>query len=334
MSCHLDCAARYRLLRDRLGSDLRAQKYRLRSGSAPVIARMTRIIEAKLESLVARVINHPELDALAASCGMSRSKTDHLLTTYCNEARIGLRLIAPLVNERVRILEIGAGLGILAQALADSAIRVTAIEPTGAGFEFMQRMSALVRSLGQSTTPVQWLEIGAEALNPGEHGTFDLIFSINALEHIQNLDNAFSRITSVLAASGQMVHLCPNYTVPYEPHFAIPLLPLFPRATRFLFRTRLKMYPGLWEELNFVTAGRVEWLARKCNLEVSFDPAVMGGSLRRFKDDSVYHERHRSIAMMQRIIEMAGLVSLVDRVPARFATPMVMRLKRKNRPTP
>jgi 2-polyprenyl-3-methyl-5-hydroxy-6-metoxy-1,4-benzoquinol methylase len=286
-----------------------------------------------LDALVARVRWHPDLEALSSQCKIPRIEFSGMLETYCNEAYVGLRLIKPLLADGLRILEIGSGLGVLTHALASAGFEITGIEPGAAGFEFMQRIGALVRQIANDVGNARWLEIAAHELDPEKHGKFDLIFSTNVLEHIPDLSAAFSGMTSVLAARGLMIHLCPNYFIPYEPHFAIPLFPFFPRATRRLFPRRTKAYPGLWEELNFVTAADIRRLARQHELELSFDDGVMSAMLRRLNDDPIYRQRQTGIVTIaQRILNMTKLDRLIDRIPGRFATPMVMRLSHARSP--
>ena len=88
-----------------------------------------------------------------------------------------------------------------------------------------------------------------------------------------------------------MVHLCPNYTLPFEPHFGIPLIPFFPRATACLYPQTIKKLPGIWEELNFITAGRTKRLASAGGLTVSFDQGILAAAMRRFDRDQLFRER-------------------------------------------
>ena len=80
---------------------------------------------------------------------------------------------------------------------------------------------------------------------------------------------------SVLAPAGSMVHTCPNYHVPYEPHFGIPLVPGVPSATRFVLPGRIAS-SGLWRSLNFVTSTGLRRTARRAGLTVEFEPGEDG----------------------------------------------------------
>jgi len=131
---------------------------------------------------------------------------------------------------------------------------------------------------------------------------FDLIFSVMPLEHIPDFEAAFAGMAAVLAPQGRMIHLCPNYMVPYEPHFGLPLVPLAPRATALLLPS-LKA-SGLWRSLNFVTYRRVRRCAAAAGLTVEFAPRMMLRAFERLDRDPIYrgaparprHDGLRSVA--------------------------------------
>ena len=286
------------------------------------------LFTARLEALIAGTVGHSSIDDVAARCGLSREHARHLVATYCNEARVGLRLIAPLLAPGSRVLEVGSGIGLVSTLLANEGHSMVAIEPGGSGFGFMPHVASVVREVGDGDQAFL-LDMSVVDLDPGKHGRFDLVFSINVLEHIPDLEGAFRAMASVLEPHGQMVHLCPNYTVPYEPHFNIPLVPGAPRTTRFLFPRVVRKYPGVWDELNFITARRVRQLAGQNGLTVTFDKGVMGAFFRRLDTDELYRERQGPVAVaVHRCVSSLGLLKLIDRVPASCASPMIFRLSR------
>jgi SAM-dependent methyltransferase len=289
--------------------------------SPPLANRLAR----EIGPFIARILGDSGVAAAATRSG--RADASAMLCTYANEARVALELVAPLLKPGMRVLEIGCGLGVLTRFLLDHDIDVTGIEPSASGFGFMADLANAVLMLEPARIGTKWLEIGAEALKPARHGTFDLIYSTNVLEHIPDLAGAFKGMSSVLAAKGTMVHACPNYLIPYEPHFGIPLLPGRPRATQHLFPATRTRYPGVWEGLNFITARRVKQLARDNGLYVAFDRGVLGRTLRRFSQDAVFRQRQGKIAAITHgLIVNSGLIGLVDRLPGELATPMVIRL--------
>lgn len=282
---------------------------------------------ADFDRFIQRIETSSDVAAAVARCALPEGESARLLSTYTLEARAGLQLVAPLLRDGMRILEVGSGICVLTRFLTDQGYDITGIEPAASGFGYMHEIGGAILALeGPARTP-QWLPIGAEALDPARHGTFDLIFSTNVVEHIDDLDGAFRGMAAVLKPDGRMVHHCPNYFLPYEPHFGIPLIPVFPGLTRFLFPKTLTRYPGLWRELNFITAGRVKRLSRRFGLQASFDRGVLGKILRRFEEDDVFRDRQGGLAgLVSKVIGAFGLMDLADKVPGEFLSPMVMRI--------
>ncbi len=172
-------------------------------------------------------------------------------------------------------------------------------------------------------TQVKLHRIGAEDLDPKLHGRFSVIFSVNVLEHIAALDEAMAAMSGVLAAGGVMIYTCANYQVPYEPHYGILLLPVIPARTPWARHLRKD---ELWRSLNFVTASRLRALARRNGLSIAFDQGVMAEALERLLVDEEFARRHRGLVAAARIFRATGALALLRRWPARWATPLRVRL--------
>jgi 2-polyprenyl-3-methyl-5-hydroxy-6-metoxy-1,4-benzoquinol methylase len=283
----------------------------------------------RLETCIARIAVADHARALAWQCGLTLDYAKLLLDTYCNEARIGLALVEPSLKPGLRILEVGSGIGLLASALVEEGVDIVGIEPGAAGFGFMPALALTVSTSAEPGKSFAALPIGVTELDPRRHGRFDLIYSVNVLEHLTELDAAIAAMTEVLVPGGDMVHMCPNYAVPYEPHFTIPLVPGAPGLTKYIFPRRVRRYPGLWKELNFITAGRLRRLAKQNGLAISFDRGVMGDMVRRILNDPILANRQGLIMRLAaRLVRGSGTLALVDRIPPGIATPMVARFRK------
>jgi 2-polyprenyl-3-methyl-5-hydroxy-6-metoxy-1,4-benzoquinol methylase len=283
----------------------------------------------RLETLIAKIAAADHSAMLSERCNLPVDYVRLLLDTYCNEARVGLGLIEPSLEPGLRVLEVGSGIGLLASTLAAEGVDIVGVEPGAAGFGFMPALASIVSAHAGSPPPFAALPIGVAELDPDTHGRFDLIYSVNVLEHLMELDAAVAAMSRVLAPGGAMVHMCPNYAAPYEPHFTMPLIPGAPRLTKYLFPKRVRLYPGLWEELNFITAGRLRRLARRNALQISFDRGTTGEMVRRILTDPILARRQgRLVRLAATIVRASGALAIVDRIPPSLATPMTARLSR------
>lgn len=258
---------------------------------------------------------------VAERTGGDLERTRTVLNTYAAECRYGFGLIVQRLPARGRILEVGAGPGMLSSYLRSEGYDITALEPAAPGFDFFTQIREVVMEETRTSLPV--LEIQAEELSPSSHGFFQFIFSINVLEHISDVKAAIAGMSSVLAGGGRMWHTCPNYLVPYEPHFGIPLVPLAPRATGFLLPGRISR-SELWRGLNFITYFELKRLASQSGLTASFAAGTMVEALRRLESEREFAARQRGIAtVIFRILQRMGAVSLIERMPTALSTPMI-----------
>jgi SAM-dependent methyltransferase len=175
----------------------------------------------------------------------------------------------------------------------------------------------------------EMLSIGAEQLDAPSHGSFDLVFSVNVLEHIPHLEEAMDGMLRVLAPGGCMRHTCANYAVPYEPHYGIPLIPFAAGATG-------RLVPGLasqevWQSLNFVTWSRVVRFCQTRQLDVEFDRGQLAAALERMDTDPSFRRRRGPLVRAaQHLARHTGLLRLIRKLPPRWATPMVFSCRRRD----
>ena len=263
--------------------------------------------------------------------GLAPERVARVVEICAAEVPVGRALIADLVRPGLRVLEVGAGIGLLAHGLRRCGLDVTALEPGANGFGDSARIGAAVRAFIGEDLPI--LDKEASGLHPGTDGSFDLIFSVNVIEHIPDLEANFAAMLAVLAPDGIMAHTCPNYHVPYEPHYAIPLVPGFPRATAML-------KPGLrddalWRSLNFVTTTRVAWFARREGLDIEFARGTLYDAIRRIDDDPQFRLRHPGpVPVVYDLLKRIGLVQALRHLPPALATPMRFTLRRPQRRAP
>jgi SAM-dependent methyltransferase len=248
-----------------------------------------------------------------------------VLADLASEARLACRMLATLQpTQDLRILEVGAGAGVAATFLQQQGADVVAIEPLAEGFESF----AAVRWLLAEQVRVPPIEpLAAEQLQPGLHGEFALIFSVNVLEHMRPLGANLEALASVLGPGGRMIHTCPNYRVPYEPHYRIPLVPGWPALTGLIAR-RARHEPT-WDSLNWITAGDVKRFARRHAFSARFQPGELAAAVERLRNDNAFARRQRGlVAVAAPILDRLGLLGVLGRLPPSFSTPMTFTLTR------
>lgn len=257
--------------------------------------------------------------AVTARSGLTDDAVRELLANLASEMRLACRLLASVgVQRGARILEVGAGAGVMAAFLHGQGANLLAIEPLVGGFESF----LVVRTQLAETVPMPRIApLAAHQLDPAEHGRFDLVFSVNVLEHMRPLDPNLDALATVLAPGGRMIHTCPNYRVPYEPHYRIPLVPVRPALTGRLAR-RVGTEP-LWESLNWITARDVERFAARHGLHVRFRQGEFAASLERLRHDPAFAHRQRGpVVGAVRLLDRVRVTRLLARAPATWLTPM------------
>jgi SAM-dependent methyltransferase len=106
-----------------------------------------------------------------------------------------LELVLPLLPRGAKILEVGAGAGWQARALAERGYAVEAVDTEGGGYE-QERIWPVAMYDGH--------------VLPFADETFDVVFSSNVLEHIPHVEQFQRELQRVLKDGGAAVHLLPS----------------------------------------------------------------------------------------------------------------------------
>ena len=107
-----------------------------------------------------------------------------------------------------RVLDVGCGGGILAEALAREGARVTGVDPSE------QSLAAAREHAGRSGLSIDYRGGTAEALASGGLGkAYDLVLAVDVLEHVDDLDGTLDAISTVLAPGGGLGFLTHNRTL-------------------------------------------------------------------------------------------------------------------------
>ena len=265
--------------------------------------------------------------AVAEQSGREAAAVEAMFETYANESRATLELIAGHLSPTERILEVGAGLCLTSLFLKQAGFQVVALEPAIGGFGIFELLKKEMLEHHHALGLVV-LEKPAQELDPASDGRFDLIFSNNVLEHIPDWPAALGAMGTALEIGGRMLHACPNYTVPYEPHYGVPVFRHFPRLSRRLFLGNRDS--EIWDSLNFITGRNLRLYCNRNGLNCCFKEELLYLSLKRIETDPLFEERHQGlVANLARLLLRTGLARLLRHIPPTLATPMVVNISKQ-----
>jgi len=252
------------------------------------------------------------------------------LDTFKNEAKVALSLVKEKLSYEQNILEVGAGLCLLSLFLKSKGYSITALEPLSGGFGFFEQLKQKILTLN-AELELNVVDKNVQDVTLEDDGNFDLIFSNNVVEHINELPEAMIAMKTVLKQDGLMIHGCPNYLIPYEPHFGIPVLSFIPGLTKTIWKNRIKEKIDVWDSLNFITYSRVRRIAKQIDCDVVFEQQLTYQAFTRLQGDSEFQERHKNtiVGKILRILERTGTLKLTQYLPAWASTPMIFTLSSK-----
>lgn len=283
-----------------------------------------------------RFLDAVPFDRIADEIGIL-SKTDtgmarDILDTYANESRVSLALITDHLKVGQELLEVGAGLCFTSLFLKSEGYSITALEPAMGGYSLFEKLKNIILE-HHSELKLKVITQPAQQLDSAQHGHFDLVFSNNVIEHIPDWPAAMTAMVEVLSAQGRMIHACPNYSVPYEPHYGIPVFRHFPSLSRRLFLSP-ECNVEIWNSLNFITCNELKKYCNVHDLTFCFKKELLYNSLKRMNTDPLFRQRHQGlIAGMAAFVMRSGLGKLVRHIPPAMATPMIVEIeKRKGAP--
>lgn len=284
----------------------------------------------RLNSFIQNFPTNEICNRIEKKYSIDKEYTEQLIETFSNEAKVTFELIEAYLSTDKKILEVGAGLCVFSLFLKNEGYNIVALEPALGGFGFFEKIKDEIVQY-YSDTGLKVIDIPVDKLCINDNGQFDIIFSNNVIEHIINLDESFSSMTSVLSANGVMLHSCPNYLIPYEPHFGIPVIKHYSNISKKIFKIDSSPKLDLWNSLNFITYFDVRRIANKNDLHVIFKKEVLYNTLLRMDQDDIFHKRHSGgyIYKLYSLIKKLKLLIIIKYLPPMLSTPMVFSMTLK-----
>jgi 2-polyprenyl-3-methyl-5-hydroxy-6-metoxy-1,4-benzoquinol methylase len=156
-----------------------------------------------------------------------------------------------------RMMDLGAGLGMLSEEAAFRGATPVAIEP---GNGFREITLERIRRSGSGVA------IAAMAENlPFRHSCFDVVVGLQVLEHVQYPASVIGEVYRILKPGGWFYLTCPNYLSFYEGHYDVVWLPLLPKFLGSLYlRLRGRPTEFLNTSITYTTLPGVRRMLRRC----------------------------------------------------------------------
>ncbi|HZM94290.1 MAG TPA: class I SAM-dependent methyltransferase [Vicinamibacterales bacterium] len=150
--------------------------------------------------------------------------------------------------EGKEVLDLGAGLGMLSEELVLRGAKVTALEPGAA----WARITC--RRVERHNKPFELLAGAYGEAIPRPSSSFDLVASLQVLEHVQDPEKVLSEVWRVLRSGGHFYLACENYLAFREGHYQVPWVPLMPKWLGAIYLRSVGRSPQfLREAVTYVT---------------------------------------------------------------------------------
>ena len=225
---------------------------------------------------------------------MTRSR----LVMYVLEAEFFEEVLASDVSKLPtggHLVEIGAGIGLLALNLAARGYNVTAFEPEASGFTEMHSMRETVVSNWVGKFPAanfvdKYIDAETKLDKP-----VDYMFAINVIEHVPDYKLLIVNAIKLKADSATLRLICPNYAIPYEPHLEIPIV-FNKNLTWRIFKTKIvkSTIPNpvdFWRDLSWPSQRKLKILLREIGVVAEFSRDATNHYISRALNDPKFIER-------------------------------------------
>ena len=211
---------------------------------------------------------------------------ENVLTSDVSKLPIGSHLV-----------EIGAGIGLLALNLAAQGYNVTAFEPEASGFTEMHSMRETIVSKWVGKFPaVNFVDKYIDDTTKPDK-LADYMFAINVIEHVPDYRLLIVNALKLKSDSATLRLICPNYAIPYEPHLEIPII-LTKNLTWRIFKTRIakSTIPNpvdFWKDLSWPSQRKLKKLLKEIGVVAESYTSNSGSFVIQTRDVSGISEKAR-----------------------------------------
>lgn len=228
-----------------------------------------------------------------------------------------------------KVLEVGGGAHLLTSFL-NQEYDVTSIEP-GGFTDYTNELRDKILSKNNLKVHTTTLE------NFDTDEKFDLIFSMNVLEHTEDIEVHLKSCINLLKDEKSLLLIqCPNYTFPFEGHFYKWFIPFMPNFTfKYLRKKNLikqmgeNRYNNLFNILNFNCN---YFKIKNLNLPIIFKHPLKN-IFDRIENDAVFKKRlfqNKIVKLCYKLINFLKIKNLLITAYPKFLSPyLIMEIKKK-----
>ena len=224
------------------------------------------------------------------------------LKTYVSEAEFFEKVLEPdLLNvaSGSYLVEVGSGVGLLAMNLAAKGFEVTAFEPQANGFTDMNKICDHITANWPGAIPqVDFRDTSIDNSTQLDRPA-DYVFAINVIEHVPDYRVLISDAIKLKTSNGFMRIICPNYAIPYEPHFELPVI--FNKSLTWrIFNRRILNSPmdnprEFWQDLSWPSQRRLKKTLEELNVNAEFSRDATNLYINRALSDTTFLDRKGTV---------------------------------------
>lgn len=154
-------------------------------------------------------------------------------------------------DKDMRILDLGSGYGFLVSHMVESRFDCYGADIDTDACSLAKKLLAIHN---QNPERIKVCTQDGAGYHTGfKDAFFHLIHMHFVVEHVANIDHLFKEISRITKPGGKVYFICPNYLVPYEPHYAVFLLMWFPKSVNRLYLRLRGRNDAFLDSLNPVT---------------------------------------------------------------------------------
>jgi len=230
-----------------------------------------------------------------------------------NSCNFGYKYIAPEISKRTKmVLEIGSGSCLLLALLSTKHKKISfdGVDPNIEGFSIFNNIKK--KLICEYKLQIHQ-KINSNKLN---NKKYDLIFSVDVLEHVDDIDHLFFLIKNKLSKKGKFIVICPNYDFLYEPHFNIPVI-INKDLTYKIFRKKIlsdeknNLSSGLWKSLNFITIKKLKKITKKHSMNIKLKSELSVDLIMKIYNDEDFKIRKFKTWLIAYFLVNSSLINLL-----------------------